>query len=88
MSDIVLITRLECNYCDNAKALLESRGHTYTEKCIGYDIQREEVLELYSTQKLLPVVVIDEQLIGGYLELLDWLNPPLQEQEEDGQQAL
>ena len=87
MTNITLITRPECNYCDNAKTILTRRGYTYTEKLIGHDIQRETVLEMYPTQNLLPVVLIDEQLLGGYTDLLDWLNPALDEGETDAEQT-
>lgn len=78
MSKITLITRDNCVYCVAAKQRLQDRGLEFTEQYIGRDIQREEVLENYPTQKLLPVVLIDDKLIGGFEELDDWLNPPLE----------
>ena len=70
---IQLITRDMCNYCDNAKVLLQQNGYLFTEKLIGHDIAREEVLHSYPSQKQLPIVVIDDQLIGGYSELYKWV---------------
>lgn len=71
---IQLITREECNYCDNAKVLLSNEGFSFTEKLIGHDIDREEVLENYPGQKMLPVVVIDGKCIGGFDQLKEWVD--------------
>lgn len=73
MTHIVLITREECNYCDNAKHALGTYGFAYQEKLIGHDIEREEVLEKYPGRKMLPVVVINDECIGGMEELNTWL---------------
>jgi glutaredoxin len=70
---IQIITREDCSYCGDAKALLSEEGYSYTEKLIGHDIQREEVLALYPGRKILPVVVIDDRCIGGFSELQEWI---------------
>ncbi len=85
MNEVKIITREDCSYCDNAKALLRSKNIEYEELHLGLDITREDVLEKYPTQKLLPVVLIEDELIGGYIELLDWLNPPLETGDNDGE---
>jgi len=71
MKNVVLITRDECTYCDNAKALLIMNNIKFTEYHMGLDYTREEVLEKYPTQKTLPIVLINDELIGGYTELFD-----------------
>ena len=73
MKNVVLITRDECVYCDNAKALLKMNNIKFTEYHMGLDYTREEVLEKYPTQKTLPIVLINDELIGGYTELFDRL---------------
>lgn len=78
MTKIELITREDCTYCEQAKKLLKERNLEYTELHLGLDILREDVKEKYPSQKLLPVVLIDDELLGGYIELLDYLNPPLE----------
>lgn len=73
MKNVILITRDECAYCDNAKALLKMNNIKFTEYYMGLDYTREEVLEKYPTQKTLPIVLINDELIGGYTELFDRL---------------
>lgn len=73
-----LITRENCAYCIKAKSLLEDHGHDFEELEIGVDILRDDVLEQYPTQTMLPIVLINGELEGGYVDLLDYLNPPLE----------
>ena len=78
MEKVVLITRDECIFCDEAKAELLSAGITYQEKKIGLDITREEVLNTYPSFKYLPIIIIDENLVlSGFDALKDYMNPKL-----------
>lgn len=80
---IELITRESCLYCNQAKSLLAEKDMVFKETQIGRDISREEVLQLYPGFKVLPIVVIDNQPIGSWAELLDYVFPPL-EVRQDG----
>ncbi len=77
MKNFTLITRNDCAYCTQAKFLIVEKGHLFKEKRIGTEILRETVLEKWPTQSKLPIVLLGDTLIGGYSELLDYLNPPL-----------
>jgi len=68
-----LITREGCELCDKAKDLLKRLDIEYKELYIGLDIWREDVKMKYPTQKLLPVVLDDDKLIGGFEELKELL---------------
>jgi len=78
-----LITRDNCAYCIESKKLLEVNGKNYRELVIGRDISREEVMSKYPDRKVLPIVIQDGKVIGGYQELLDLIFPPLAETEND-----
>lgn len=74
---ITLITRDGCDFCEKAKKLLTDKEQPFTVKTIGENISREEVLNKYPTQTKLPIVIdSDDNLIGGYVELYIYLNPP------------
>jgi glutaredoxin len=73
MKNVVLYTKSECVFCNNAKALLKMNNIKYTEKHLDRDFTREEIKEKYPTQKTFPVVLINEEFIGGYTELFDRL---------------
>jgi glutaredoxin len=59
----------QCPYCDQAKALLESRGIEYEVRNISQDWTREQLLEAVPTARSVPQIFLDEELIGGFTEL-------------------
>ena len=71
--NIVIYTKEKCKYCNNAKQLLVDKKLPYQEYAIGLDIDREDVIEKYPEAKTVPIVVIDGEWIGGYMELVDYL---------------
>jgi len=78
MEKVILITRDECIFCDEAKAELQLSGISYEEKKIGIDITREEVLNKYPTFKYLPITIINEDLaLSGFDALKEYINPEL-----------
>lgn len=77
MTKIVLITRDDCFYCASAKSILTINEKTYTEHRIGVDMTRDDVLRLYPDYHVLPIVIVDDVVLGGYEDLLDYLYPPL-----------
>lgn len=66
-----------CSYCKRAKELLTINNLSYKELVVGVDISREDVVNKFPGRKELPIIEIDGQLIGGYADLIDYLNPPL-----------
>lgn len=66
---ILIYTKEDCVYCSMAKELLNSRNIPYTEKVLGLDFTREDLLARHSLAKTFPVVVVDEFYIGGYNNL-------------------
>jgi glutaredoxin 3 len=66
-------SKYHCPYCDQAKALLDSKGIPYEERKIGDGYTREELLEAIPTARTVPQIFIDEQLVGGFNELREYL---------------
>ena len=79
MSKIDLITRDGCYACIQAENLLKMHNMSYSQRVIGEDITRDEVLEQFPDRKYLPIVLIDDKVIGGYEELLDTMFPALED---------
>lgn len=65
--------RDNCPYCDLAKALLTEKEYEYTAYKIGVDVDRLDVLKKFPTMKTVPIIVLNNNLIGGYTELLKWI---------------
>ena len=70
---IIVYSKPACVYCDKAKALLTRLGLEYTEKVVSKDLSLEELFkELGKQVRTIPQIVIDEKLIGGYNELIEY----------------
>jgi glutaredoxin len=63
-----------CPYCDQAKALLKSKGIQFEEKKIGSGYTREQLLEAVPNARTVPQIFLDGKLIGGFTELKAHLN--------------
>jgi glutaredoxin 3 len=70
MVNITVYTTDPCSFCSRAKALLEQRGLPYDEINLAKDPSgRANLVELTGMMSF-PQVVIDGELIGGFMELV------------------
>ena len=65
----VIWSKYHCPYCDQAKALLTSKGIEFEERKIGDGYTKEELLEAIPTARTVPQIFLDGELIGGFTEL-------------------
>lgn len=68
----VIYTKSDCKWCVAAKEFLTNQLTSYEEIKIGEDISRDELLEKYPEAKTVPIIVIDNEWIGGYMELVEY----------------
>lgn len=69
----VVWSKYHCPFCDQAKALLTQRGIAFEEKKIGDGYTKEELLEAVPNARAVPQIFIDDQLIGGFQQLREYL---------------
>ena len=69
MKKAVVWSKYHCPYCDQAKALLTSKGIQFEEKKIGDGYTKEELLEAVPNTRTVPQIFLDGQLVGGFNEL-------------------
>jgi glutaredoxin len=69
----VVYSKYNCPYCDQAKALLKSKGYQIEERKIGDGYTKEDLLEAVPTARTVPQIFLDEELIGGFNELKNHL---------------
>jgi glutaredoxin 3 len=70
MAEIRVYTSDFCNYCVNAKRLLDARGLGYSEVNIGSDFEKRKWLIETTGQRTVPQIFIADKSIGGYNELV------------------
>ena len=66
---VVIWSKYHCPYCDQAKALLTSKGIEFEERKIGDGYTKEDLLEAVPTARSVPQIFLDGELIGGFTEL-------------------
>lgn len=70
---IVIYSKTNCPFCVKAKQLLKEKNIDYREKNIKDPEVRQELLVIYPEAKTVPQIFIDSQHIGGYQELVKYL---------------
>lgn len=71
---IVVYSKPNCSFCVKAKSLLSSRNKAYEEVVVGEDLLREDFISLFPEQKTLPLILVDGQQIGGFSNLVEYLD--------------
>lgn len=71
--NVIVWSKYHCPYCDQAKALLNSKGIVFEERKIGDGYTREDLLESVPTARTLPQIIIDDVVVGGFTELKKYL---------------
>lgn len=80
---ITIYSKEDCPFCAKAKDLMRAKGVSYDDVVIGEDpikcdMKREEFIRLFPLVKSLPYVLVDGKPLGGYVELIDHLNNPME----------
>jgi glutaredoxin 3 len=71
MNKIMLYTTEPCSFCRQAKALLSKRGLSYDEINLVMDADGRAELAQRTGMMTFPQVIIGDQLVGGFNELLN-----------------
>ena len=70
MKSVIVYTTEHCSLCKSAKTLLDRRGIGYQEINLARDPDGRAALEHRTGMYTFPQILIDEQLIGGFRELV------------------
>jgi glutaredoxin 3 len=70
MSSVTVYTTEHCSLCTSAKALLERRGVVYEEVNLARDADGRRKLSSVTGMFTFPQIVIGDQAIGGFAQLL------------------
>jgi glutaredoxin 3 len=70
MSSVTVYTTERCSLCTSAKTLLERRGIAYQEVNLARDADGREKLSRITGMVTFPQIMIGEEPVGGFAELL------------------
>ena len=77
MHNIIIYTQALCGYCEIAKREFEKRGWKYTAYSINEGPlsknNRASLMERLPNATTVPQIWIDDNHIGGYDELMEWI---------------
>ena len=68
---IDIYTKEDCAFCFQAKAFMQKKNLPYTEHLVGRDLTRDELIEKFPQMTTVPIIMVDNQLIGGYINLIE-----------------
>jgi glutaredoxin 3 len=72
---VEIYTKNNCIWCDRAKLLLDSKDIEFKEIDLSDDQKREKFYNsIGKNVKTVPQIYIDDLRIGGYQDLVAWLN--------------
>ena len=71
---IEIFGKPQCPFCDQAKALCETRGLKYTYKSLGTDYTKEELLETFPGARTVPQIIVGGNKIGGFDNLAKYVD--------------
>lgn len=66
---VIVWSKNNCTYCNQAKQLLKQKGFDYEERVIGNGWLKEQLLDAVPNARTVPQVFFDNKLIGGFTEL-------------------
>ena len=66
---VVVWSKYNCTFCDQAKLLLGQREIAFEEKKIGDGYTKEDLLEAVPNARTVPQIFLGEELVGGFNEL-------------------
>ena len=68
---VIIWSKPDCPFCIRAKYQFDKAGVDYVEKMIGFGgISKEDLLAVARNARSVPQIFIDDELIGGYNELM------------------
>ena len=70
---VVIWSKPNCSFCVKAKAVLQGLGLQYEERVIGDGWGVSDLLADVPTAKSVPQIFINEEYIGGYTQLTEYV---------------
>lgn len=66
---VIVWSKDNCAFCDQAKKLLEQKGVEYEERKIGHGWTKEDLFAVAPNARSVPQIFWGDECIGGFTEL-------------------
>lgn len=85
MKQAKIYTAPNCSWCHKAKTLMQEHKLPYTECILGVDMPRDDFISFMQSvgMKGVPIIYIDDKLVGGFVQLKELLEPETKQIEAD-----
>ena len=70
---VEIYTKSNCSYCEMAKQYFDSQNIEYNLHDVENVETFNELLNRNPSARTMPQIFINDQLIGGYTDLIEWL---------------
>ena len=70
---VEIYTKSNCSYCEMAKKYFDSQNIEYSLHDVENVETFNELLNRNPSARTMPQIFINDQLIGGYTDLIEWL---------------
>ena len=70
---VEIYTKSNCSYCEMAKQYFDSQNIEYSLHDVENVETFNELLNRNPSARTMPQIFINDKLIGGYTDLLEWL---------------
>ena len=74
MENVEIYSKSNCSFCDKAKYYFDQNDITYQEHNVEIPETFKILLERNPNARTMPQIFIDDKLIGGYTDLMDFVN--------------
>tara|TARA_B100000482_G_scaffold174672_1_gene143300 strand:+ start:358 stop:588 length:231 start_codon:yes stop_codon:yes gene_type:complete len=72
--NVEIYSKSNCSFCDKAKYYFDQNDITYEEHNVEIPETFKILLERNPNARTMPQIFIDDKLIGGYTDLMDFVN--------------
>ena len=74
LKNVEIYSKSNCSFCDKAKYYFDQNDITYQEHNVEIPETFKILLERNPNARTMPQIFIDDKLIGGYTDLMEFVN--------------
>ena len=73
MTKAIIWSNVGCHFCEMAKNLLKQKGIEYEERNLAKEWKIQQLLEVVPNARTVPQIFIDDEYVGSYQDLVEYL---------------